>query len=105
MGAWYTSIHEAEDFIKTFKLFTTKPNLELVKKALVELGVPVEMTEKVNACLSASQGEWRIYHLAGCLRALGVTVERVEELIGATEATSRRYMRVFKGVLKPGSMY
>ncbi|MEM3762987.1 MAG: hypothetical protein QW721_01090 [Desulfurococcaceae archaeon] len=99
VGAWYTSVHEAEELIKTFKLFTTKPNPELVKKALVELGVPVEVAEKVNACLSASQGEWTIYHLSGCLRALGVTAERVEELIGVTEVTSRRHMRAFKGVL------
>lgn len=90
VGASPMSVRRARSGVEKLRLFTVKPERELVEKALVELGVPEDVARSVAARADGRE-HWTIHRLAGCLHTHGLTYDAIRGLLGVSHPTARKY--------------
>ncbi|MEM4976738.1 MAG: hypothetical protein QXT64_05390 [Desulfurococcaceae archaeon] len=90
VGANPKNVRRARSAVEKLRLFTVKPERELVEKTLVELGVPEDVARSV-AARADKREYWTIHRLAGCLHTHGLTYNAIRELLGVSSPTTRKY--------------
>ncbi len=90
VGANPMSVRRARNAVEKLRLFTVKPERELVEKTLVELGVPEDVARNV-VVRTDKREHWTIHRLAGYLYTHGLSYNAVRELLGVSHLTTRKY--------------